>query len=147
MSEQNASVAQTYAIAVHFSERARRAAVAQKYEVTYGTPIRRVTYPMPRTRIEGERYCPLGVMEREDGMALISGSPIPDSVACDILQKQGLEVPEHLHSSHPLFAQFDRLRAEAADFTRDWDTCKLQPKDLAAALGLVPPSTDATDGD
>lgn len=147
MSEQNESVAQAYAIAEHFSERARREAAAQHYSPTYlGGKIGlsyAATNTMPRCKYKGQKCCPMGVMRYVDqhDPLYFDPAPIPKQIGMDIVRRTDV-------SGEARLALANDLAEKANRFTRDWDSGKLQPKDLAAALGLVPPSEDEqTHGD
>ena len=149
MSEQNASVAQTYAIAARFSERARRAAAAQRYVgIPNSTAHDKWARMLPRTTYRGGQcYCPLGILLVEDGYTDGSNmnmrQPTPEDVARYLT---GLSVYTIMGNGSAENVQHGKtVRDEANAFTRSWD--RFEIRDLAAALGLVPPSADETHGD
>lgn len=156
MSEQNASTAQAYAIAARFSERARRAAAEAEYEpIPYMDPG--MGHTLRRSTTNSGCYCPLGIMLEADGKIPTNGhastrsnytQPSPEDVA-QLLTGVGIYhifLPEEVSTKRLALAR--TIRDEAQAFTRDWDRGNLPTEQLAAALGLVPPSADATtDGD
>lgn len=143
MSEQNASVAQAYAIVEHFSERARREAAAQHYFPTYLGNYLGAPYTMPRCDYKGRKCCPMGVMRLVDGHEpeYTDPTPIPTQIALGIVRHTQVTGEARL-------ALASTLTEMARRFTNHWDRGVLTPDRLAAALGLVPPSADEqTHGD